>query len=183
MKSSVRRCNPLAKTVLVVAFVLGNLYVAMSRPGEVSAHFAGTHFHKGGTAIRFGVWNFGIYQEFAQRALSDHYNRISLLYWDYPNQHTEISIYDESFGNTEWCGYHQPYDDGYHRSHSHSVYNRDCGGDPNYVQGVYCQEIAHAWSQDHHTVDNSCMGLGYGGSGIYITEHDNQDFYDFYRWH
>lgn len=186
MKTRVGCWATLAKMLVVLALVLGNLAVAMGHPGEAAAHFAGSHFHKSGYAVHFGVWNFGTYRQYAQYALDDQYGVIDALFWDYPNDHTEISVFDEAFGHAEWCGEHRNTDaaDG-HRVHSHSVYNRDCGGSPQFIQGVYCQEIAHAWSQDHHDQDNSCMGLTYyNQNGYYITNHDELDFNWFYQqWH
>lgn len=138
-----------------------------------------------GAEIHFGVSNFGIYADHAERALNNHGFMIPLLRWDRTSAHTEISVFDENFPTAEGCGYHDPQNgaDG-HRTHSHSVYNRDCGGDPNFVQGVYCQEIGHAWSQEHHNEQNSCMGFSYWQTdGFYITDHDALDFYDFYRYH
>jgi len=186
MTSGSHRWSRLVKVLLVVALALANIYVAAGTPEGASAHMDGTHFHKGGANVTFGVSNFGIYRDDAQRALTDQFTNIGILYWAYTDAHTDISVYDDNFLTSEGCGAHVSYDnqpfDG-HRNHSHSYYNRDCGWDANGRQGIFCQEIAHAWSQNHHNEQNSCMWVGYGGSGIYITPHDNSDFYNFYRYH
>jgi hypothetical protein len=185
VKTKVHRWFPLIKMLLIGALVLSNIYIGMRHPDEASAHMFLPHWHKGGAAIHLGVWNFGVYSAEADRAIRDHFNKISLLYWDYPNAHTDISVYDETRADGEGCGYEDPVqNDGIHLTHSHVVFNRNCAGDTNFIQGIFCQELGHAWGQDHHNEQNSCMGLTYQNqNGYYITDHDNLDFTDRYRYH
>src|SRR6266545_2523546 len=52
-----------------------------------------------------------------------------------------------------------------------------------YIQGVYCQEIFHTYGFDHSNTGD-CMGLGYFSSTTYYYgPHNNDDFYNRYRFH
>jgi hypothetical protein len=178
-----RRWRPLVTAQTIVVLVLVNCYVGMSRPAEVSAHIGGTHFHKGGTQIHFTVRNDSAFIQ-SYYALSNHYEKIPVLYWDYVDVNPEISVYDIADPN-EICGGHIPHDyDGVHRYHSDVFYNAACNWPAGYIQATFCQELGHAWSQEHHNEQNSCMGFSYWQwNGFHITDHDALDFYQFYRYH
>lgn len=71
-------------------------------------------------------------------------------------------------------------------------YNGDpgmnCGqNDPYFVQGIFCQELAHTWGQGHHNqgTNGTCMSLNYfpTGTNYRVSDHDNADFNAIYGNH
>ena len=177
--------------VTTIMLLLSNLYIAQG----VSAHqeYAGSqplHWHKGGTAIHISITDYAAHHDEAEAAIYNHYGTITLLYWDRVTP-SEVYVFDGDYGAIGQCGITAfSYDPGTgHLYHVDSKYNDNpstsCGqSDPGFIQGIFCQEIGHAWGQDHHAEGGSCMGLTYfPGAGDTLSSHDNDDFTAWYRCH
>lgn len=170
------------KTLLALAAVVtllaGNLSVA-------SAHRWGSwHWHKSGTQIVIRNYNTAANWQAAENARVDGWNKIGILYNYRVNAHTDVSVFDGYYGSTGWAGLAsiESYS-GSHILHAHARYNRSYPYSQGYIQGIFCQEIGHAWGLDH-SATGDCMGLGYySGSTYYYGSHNNSDFYNLYRNH
>lgn len=180
-----RRLTLLAGIAVALALLAGNFQVA-------SAHnWKSYHWHKSGNAITFKHYNTAYNRTAAERARQDGWNKISILYNYSVDYHTDVHVYDAHFWNQTWVGLATiqsvAWDGGTwsysHITHAHAIYNRRYG-DSNQarIQGVFCQEIFHAYGFDHSNTGD-CMGLGYYNNIYYYGPHNNTDFYNRYINH
>jgi hypothetical protein len=174
---------------ILAALVLANLAVNVP---DAQAHYLGYHWHKSGTQIvlRTYIYPSTVYAAAAERARQDGWNKIAILYNQrvYDPNYAEVHVWDAAYGNTGWSGYggfDRVTNDGrYHGLRGYALYNRSTGWtNQNLIQGLFCQEIGHAWGLDHHN-NGDCMGLTYfNWNGYYYGSHTVYDFNSRYRSH
>jgi predicted Zn-dependent protease len=186
-----RNFKLLAAAAMSVALLAVNLGVASAHQWCGSWPNGCYHWDKSGSHIVIQNYNYAGNWQAAENARQDGWNKISILYNYSVNYHTDISVFDGNFGATGWAGLATlesvDFDWGClcyrHIAHAHARYNTYYGGSQQYIQGVFCQEIAHGWGLDHSNTGD-CMGLGYyPGSTDYYGPHNNTDFYNIYRFH
>lgn len=174
-----------ALLIAVVALLAVNVSVA-------NAHNWGTwHWDKSGAKIQIQSQIYGGTQTQAEAARQDAWNKVSILYNYRVNYHTDVSVFDGNFGATGWAGLASIESTAWdwaclcfdHITHGHARVNTYYPMSSAYIQGVYCQEVFHAYGFDHNN-SGGCMGLGYyAGSGTTLSSHDANDFYNRYRYH
>ncbi len=166
-----------------LALVGGSLLTVDASPA--SAHNWGNwHWDRTGSQIVIYNYIYGGTTAQAEAARQDGWNKIGILYNYAVNYHTDISVFDGNFGNTGWIGLASLESvSGDHILHGHARYNTYYSASSLYIQGVYCQEIFHTYGFDHSNTGD-CMGLGYFSSTTYYYgPHNNDDFYNRYRFH
>jgi len=185
------RLKLLFGAAMAVALLAANIGVASAHQWCAGWPDGCFHWNKGGSQIIIQNWNYASNWQAAENARQDGWNKIGILYNYNVNYHTDISVFDGNFGATGWAGLATieglDFDWGClcwdHINHAHARYNTYYGGGQQYIQGVFCQEIAHGWGLDHSNTGD-CMGLGYyAGSTDYYGPHNNTDFYNMYRFH
>jgi hypothetical protein len=186
--------SPMLRFLLAVP-VAGLLFFA--NVSIARAHWeANLHWNKTGDHIEIRQLSTGEYSYYADQARQNGYATISILYNYDSAVHTDISAYSVYVGDTGPAGqWHLESADwdwgtmGYnHITHAHSWFNEYYAYSPwsltgSQIQGVFCQEIAHGWGLDH-SATNDCMGYGYYyNDKYYYGSHNNDDFYNKYRYH
>lgn len=120
-------------------------------------------------------------------AVADSNSKLPLT-WIVTSDTPDTYAVDGWYGNTEWCGLAElgVFPDGHIDRGAIARYNLSCSETDNwFIQGVFCQEIAHLWGQGHHNF-YSCMAIGYypgefQSSGL--SGHDTDDFWWQYGGH
>ena len=169
----------------VLTLFASNIYVA-------SAHnWSNWHWDKTGTRIQIQSYITGSTASLAEAARRDAWNKIGILYNYRVNYHTDVSVFDGNFGNTGWGGLASIESSAWnwgswsysHITHAHARVNNYYAASSWWKQGIYCQEVFHAYGFDHNN-SGGCMGLSYyAGSGNTLSSHDVTDFYNRYRNH
>ena len=180
-----RHFRPLVIVGALIALLASNVYVA-------SAHnWSNWHWDKSGTRIQIQSYITGSNTAEAEAARVDAWNKIGILYNYRVNYHTDVSVMGANYGDTGWGGLasieSSAWDWGSwsysHITHAHARLNTYYGGSAWWNQGVFCQEVFHAYGFDHND-SGGCMGLSYySGSGNTLSPHDVSDFYNRYRYH
>jgi len=182
----VRRVLALRRTriaAITLALIVGAF--AAIAPQPATAHNWGNwHWNKTGSQIVIQSYIYGGTAGQAEAARQDAWNKIGILYNYSVTYHTDVSVFDGNFGATGWVGLASLESvSGDHILHGHARYNTYYGGSSLYIQGVYCQEVFHTYGFDHSNTGD-CMGLGYYSSTTYyMGPHNNDDFYNRYRYH
>lgn len=190
MQAEARKPRRPRYRLVALALLVGGLLALNA--GVASAHNWGNwHWNKSGSQITIQSYIYGATQTQAEAARVDAWNKVPILYNYRVNYHTDVSVFDGNFGATGWAGLASiestAWDWGCfgwcHITHAHSRYNSYYGGSSSYIQGVYCQEVYHAYGFDHDDT-GGCMGLGYyPGSSSVLNTHNANDFYNRYRFH
>jgi len=185
-----RRLKFIVPMALALALLAGNvnMYVA-------HAHNWGSyHWNKTGPYIYiYQQWAGGSYYTQAELARQNAWNAIGQLYNYWVGYHTDVTVWDAYYGATGWGGLASLesvewdaacncYD---HITHGHARVNTYYEGwwDLITTQGVFCQEVFHTYGFTHDNYGD-CMGIGYyAGSVIWLNGHNNDDFYNRYRYH
>jgi hypothetical protein len=173
----------LAVLTAALLLVVGALLSGGAAPA--SAHNWGNwHWDRTGSQIVIYNYIYGGTTTQAEAARQNGWNTIGILYNYAASSHTDISVFDGNFGATGWIGLASLESvSGDHILHGHARYNTYYSASSAYIQGVYCQEIFHTYGFDHSDTGD-CMGLGYYSSTtFYYGSHNNDDFFNRYRFH
>lgn len=190
------------RRLLLVGVAAVGLQLAFAMPAS-SHDWSWWHWDKGGSYVPIYYYNYasGSFNTAAQNAINDIHRRPHPVYLIGVGYHTDVSVFDSYVTPVNWCGlasieswkWWTPWTG--HITHAHAQYNRACGGSTGtngYVQGVYCQEVAHTLGLDHSDTGD-CMGLSYfaGSAGRNCFgsfcdsswSHQALDLYYKYRYH
>ncbi|MCI0395685.1 MAG: hypothetical protein L0332_25095 [Chloroflexi bacterium] len=169
--------------LLVLACLLG-LNISVANAHQWSSY----HWDKSGTAIHIYNYFYGSHQTQARAARYDGWTKIGILYNYEQSSHTHVSVFGQNSGDTGWGGLASITSVSWtthcwwwcHINHVHSQYNSYYPRSSLYIQGIFCQEIGHAWGLAHSDTGD-CMGLGYYNfDKYYYGSHNNTDFYNMY---
>jgi hypothetical protein len=179
------------RRIQLFAVVFATVALLAANVGVASAHqWSNWHWDKSGPMIVIQNYIFGTNTAQAELARQDGWNKIGILYNYSVNYHTDVSVFGGNYGPTGWWGLASIEDADWgwhcfgwcHIGHAHARYNSYYGGTAADIQGVFCQEIGHAWGLDHSNTGD-CMGKGYFNNINVYGPHNNTDFWNMYRFH
>ncbi len=166
MKAKLRILNTVALVSVVLVLLFANIRMARAH------NWDNYHWDRCGNPTVIRVWNFAVRFAEAEAALNDWDNN-TILSLPRQNSHTDISVFDGNYGATGWSGLCslEDLDFGWwdcwtwcHIAHAHSRVNTFYTGTPagfsTNIQGIFCQEIGHAFGLDHSNTGD-CMGKTY----------------------
>ncbi|MGH2544687.1 MAG: hypothetical protein ACRDIB_17995, partial [Ardenticatenaceae bacterium] len=166
---------------LLVAFLLvsaGQFSVASAHDWQCGAY--GWHWNRTGSSVTIGMYNTAYYYSQANSARND-WSGNTILYVPNRTYHTDMSVFDGSYGNTGWGGLAEIINySGCHITHGHARLNYYYSYTSNEKRGIFCQEIGHLFGLDHS--DHGCMGMGYYNNAYTTVQHNWDDIYNKYRY-
>lgn len=162
----------------IFGFVAVSLTVAVA--GPAFAHNWGCWRQPNRTVP---VYNTASLRSQAAAAISE-WNNDTVLSLPSRSSHTEISVFDGSYGNTGWAGLASIESaSGCSILHGHARVNRSYSYTSNGYRGIFCQEVGHLFGLDHSN-DGGCMGGGYFysiNSNYNVVSHNINDIASKYR--
>jgi hypothetical protein len=146
------------------------------------------HWNKGGSQIVLRTYIYATPKAAqAEAARANGWNAIGILYNSrvYDPNYAEVRAWDGAYGNVGWSGYggFSYTGSNYHAWGGYAKYNSSMGWNNSLVQGIFCQEMGHAWGLGHSNTGD-CMGLSYyNWDKFFYSSHNNGDFFNYYRYH